>query len=796
MNFEQLGAFYLGRTAERHGLDSKAEGVDPEGEPLLYDAKDLTTHAMVVGMTGSGKTGLSIGLLEEAALDGVPAICIDPKGDLGNLALTFPELRPEDFRPWIDEGAAARVGETPDEHAASVAARWERGIESFGQSRERIQRLKDAAEVRIYTPGSSAGIQLSALRGLSAPDPQLAEDLDAVRERVVSTVAGLLALVAVDADPLTSREHVLLANILDRAWRDGRSLSLVDLVRKIIDPGIDQLGVIDLETFFPKADRQKLALRFNGLLASPGFSAWTEGEPLDVDALLRAPDGRPRISVLSIAHLPDQERMFFVTLLLNEVVAWMRGQAGTSSLRAILYMDEVFGFFPPVKNPPSKTPMLTLLKQARAFGLGVVLASQNPVDLDYKALSNCGTWFLGRLQTERDVDRVVDGLRGAAAAERFDEQAIRATLAGLKSREFFLQNAHDNRPALFETRWVLNYLRGPLTSRQLRTLTEPYRSTEGRSSAPKAKRSSIKHGGARPALDPEVPELFLSADRSKDVIYQPECLADVRLHYTHRHAEIDFWAEPAVHTRIKGQAFDELQLLHRGRLPLEPEPIEDARYAPLPGSFGTIAKMKKLQKKLIANLYRDQKLIIGYCREHKLWSRVGESRAQFAARVEQVGREERDRRLEKLRRSYAPKLQRIEQRIERAKRKVEKEEQQYSQQKYQTAVSVGATVLSAILGRRGLGSATSAARGAGRAANERGDIAQAKESLADLQAELEELTAEFEAEATALRELSLAAPIEEKEVRPKKSDIEVVQLAVLWAPYAQTDRRAAWHLRG
>ena len=409
MDYEKLGAFYLGKRVDESDLSVRDELV-------LYDAKDLTTHAVCVGMTGSGKTGLCVSLLEEAAIDGIPAIVIDPKGDLGNLALRFPELRPEDFLPYVDPGEASRKGRTPEEHAQATAELWRGGLAQWGQDGERVRRYRDAAEIALYTPGSQIGRPLSVLRSLDAPGEAVLNDPDALRERIAGAVSGLLALVGVDADPVRSREHVFLSNLLHHAWSGGTSLSLADLIRAIQDPPFSRVGVMELEQFYPSKDRAGLAMAINNILASPGFSAWLEGEPLDIGRLLRREDGKPRISVLSIAHLDDAQRMFFVTLLLHEVIAWMRAQPGTSSLRALLYMDEVFGFLPPVANPSSKGPMLTLLKQARAFGLGVVLATQNPVDVDYKALSNCGTWFLGRLQTERDVARVIDGLAGAASA--------------------------------------------------------------------------------------------------------------------------------------------------------------------------------------------------------------------------------------------------------------------------------------------------------------------------------------------------------------------------------------------
>jgi hypothetical protein len=327
---EKLGAFYLGRV---HDLATGTTG----DAPILYDAKDLTTHAVIVGMTGSGKTGLGVSLLEEAAIDGVPAIAIDPKGDLGNLLLAFPRLRPEDFRPWIDEGAARRAGRTPDEHAAWTAELWRSGLKDWGQNGARVKRYRDAARATIYTPGSTAGVPLTVLRSFAAPAPSVAADADALRERVQTATSGLLALLGIDADPVTSREHILLSMLLDRAWRAGEDRDLATLIQEIQKPPVTRVGVMDLESFFPAKERFALAMRLNNLLASPGFAPWMEGESLDVGRLLYTEDGAPRLAVISIAHLSDAERMFFVTLLLNEVLAWARAQPGTQSLRALLY---------------------------------------------------------------------------------------------------------------------------------------------------------------------------------------------------------------------------------------------------------------------------------------------------------------------------------------------------------------------------------------------------------------------------------------------------------------------------
>lgn len=491
-DLDSRSLFYLGRD---HDL---ATG-KTSAEPLLYKSGQLTTHALCVGMTGSGKTGLCLSLLEEAALDGVPAICIDPKGDLGNLMLGFPELRPEDFRPWIDESVAQRKGVTPDDFARETAELWKNGLASWEQGPDRLRRYNDAVERVIFTPGASHGVPLTVLRSFDAPPREVREDIDLFRGRVQSAVSGLLALLGIDADPVRSREHIFVSTILTQAWEKGENLSIAELIGEIQAPPFKEVGVMEVDVFFPPKERTALAMDLNNLLASPSFAGWMQGQPLDVQRLLYSEEGKPRHSILSIAHLDDAQRMFFVTILLSEVLAWVRTQPGTSSLRALLYMDEVFGYFPPTKNPPSKLPMLTLLKQARAFGLGVVLATQNPVDLDYKGLSNTGAWFLGRLQTERDKLRVMEGLEGASAeaGSSFDKRQMERTLAGLGNRVFLLNNVHEDRPRVFQTRWAMSYLAGPLSRDQVKRLMDPVR---GRFDGP----NHTPGGNESPQLDPPV----------------------------------------------------------------------------------------------------------------------------------------------------------------------------------------------------------------------------------------------------------------------------------------------------
>jgi hypothetical protein len=803
-DYEKLGAFYLGRQFDM------AAG-QPRPDLLLYDARDLTTHAVVVGMTGSGKTGLCIGLLEEAAIDGIPAIAIDPKGDLGNLLLAFPELRPEDFLPWVDPAEAARRGQSVEAFATATAQTWREGLAAWDQTPERIARFRDAADVAIYTPGSSAGLPLAVLRTLSAPPAALRDDADALRDRVSGTVSGLLALLGVEADPLQSREHILLATIVQQAWQAGRDLDLAALLRAIQSPPFDKVGLLDLESFFPAKDRAALGIRLNNLAASPGFAAWTEGEPLDVARLLHTAAGKPRLSIISIAHLGDAERMFFVTLLLNEVLAWVRGQSGTSSLRAILYMDEVFGYFPPTANPPSKQPMLTLLKQARAFGLGVVLATQNPVDLDYKGLSNAGTWFLGRLQTERDKARVLEGLEGASATSgaAFDRSRMEALLAGLGQRVFLMNNVHEDQPTVFQSRWALSYLRGPLARDQIANLMRARKAT-GEPPAPPVASSpaavsparataAVSAGAAtggdqRPVLPPGVPEFFLrGAPPSGEAEYRPALFGAARLHFVQSSSGIDVWRDV---TRLvpldedtADAPWDAEPLEHDARAHRDAAPAAGTRFAPLPAAFTNARNFARLTGSLKDCLYRTANLALPSCPALKLVAAPDETEGQFRVRLATAAREERDRQVDKLRARYAPKLSALGEQIRRAEQRVEREKSQASQQTWQTAISFGSSILGALFGRKlasrsNVTGAASAMRSASRAAQQRADVTQATDSVEALRQKLADLEAQFQAEAAAVQQ-SLdpqTLALEELHVRPRKSDLTVTEVALCWVP--------------
>ena len=338
--------------------------VDADGKRVpeaqtTYDPSDLTTHGVIVGMTGSGKTGLGIIYLEEALRNNIPTLVIDPKGDMTNLLLTFPSLSAQDFRPWIDVAAAAKDGKTPDEEAAGEASKWTKGLSSWGLTGEEIGAMRAESDMAIYTPGSNAGIPLNVIGNLEVPNLSWETDAEAMRDEIQSFVSGLLGLVDIPADPISSREHILLSNLVERSWRRGESMDITKLITQITTPPIRKLGVFEVDTFFPEKDRVAFAMKLNGLLASPSFATWMEGEPLNIETLLWN-DGKPQASIIYIAHLTESERQFIVTMLLSKVITWMRSQAGSSELRALVYMDEVFGFVPPTAEPPSKRPILTL----------------------------------------------------------------------------------------------------------------------------------------------------------------------------------------------------------------------------------------------------------------------------------------------------------------------------------------------------------------------------------------------------------------------------------------------------
>jgi Skp family chaperone for outer membrane proteins len=739
-------------------------------------------------MTGSGKTGLCISLLEEAALDGIPSLVIDPKGDIANLLLTFPGLEAAEFQPWIDPAEAARKDTTPEALAANTAEAWRNGLAEWGEDGGRIRRFRDSVDIAVYTPGSEAGLPLSILRSL-APPPA-GSDAGATRDRISASVSGLLGLVGIAADPLRSREHILLSAIVDAAWSRGNALDLAGLIGAIQRPPFEKVGVFDLETFYPAKDRIELAMSVNNLLASPGFGVWLEGEALDVQRLLFTPEGKPRISIVSIAHLPDAERMFAVTLIANELVAWMRRQPGTTSLRALFYMDEIFGYFPPTAMPPSKLPLLTLMKQARASGLGVVLATQNPVDLDYKGLSNAGTWFIGRLQTERDRERVIDGLLSAQAGAGFDRGTLEKLMTGIAPRVFLMRNVHDEAPVLFRTRWALSWLRGPLTLPEIARLMAGRKAAEPAMPAEPSARASKP--AARPALPAGVEEIFLAARPGNgELVYRPRIVATAELHYADKPAGVDSWTRGAWLAPLAdgngAPEWGEAAPIPDLEAVAAQGPVQGAAFAELPAATLSAKNYAEWGKSLAATLYQNGAVELLSVKALKLTSNPGESEGDFRARIAQVLREHRDREVTKLREKHAAKLKSLEDRLRRAADRVEREKSQYTQRKLDTAISIGTSVLGAIFGGRSAATtrAGSAARSAGRVFSERGDVDRAGESLETLTAERDALLAAIEQDAQALTSSLDPAGIALEKIRvaPRKSDIAVGRIAIAWEPW-------------
>ena len=711
-DIEQPASFYLGRE-----YDLARRAVLPD-KYVLYDARDLTTHGVVVGMTGSGKTGLGISLLEEAAIDGIPSVILDPKGDLTNLLLQFPDLDPKRFEPWLNEEDAKQKKLSPAEYARQLAEQARQGLAETGQSPERIGRLAAASDWRIYTPGSEAGLPLSILGAFVAPKDKMPRE--ALTQKIDATATALLGLTGIAADPVQSREHILVAQLLLHAWTKGRDLDLAGLILQIQNPPIRTVGAYNLEAFFPAKDRLKFASTLNNVLAAPSFSTWTTGEPLDLGAMLYR-GGKPQQLIFYVAHLDDTQRMFFTTLLLEEVLSWTRRQSGTTNLRALLYFDEVFGYLPPhPANPPSKGPLLTLLKQARAFGVGVLLATQNPVDLDYKALSNAGTWFVGKLQTERDKARLLEGLDTVAAetGTLTDRGHLETVISSLGQRVFLLHDIHRPGPVLFQSRWALSFLRGPMTREQVARLMEPvkqraaapaplaiplcthchaelgpdvtdrcpacgqppwaaaqvrlqdkaFRETLTKAavvaSAPAAKEQSTEH--LPPVLPQDVTQFYVTPaaplPANAAVEYQPFVLGwgevtfvvNKRQGVEHTQTLALLAAPPASGSPVAWERAEPL------RQPLAPAPLPGARWASVPNTLDTGRKLKSLEKGFADYLYGSQRLSLYENRPLGLTSAPGEALAAFRERCRAAAQEEARKALEMERVKFAPKFEALD----------------------------------------------------------------------------------------------------------------------------------------
>jgi len=768
--YEKLGLFYLGKDIDKTSMQAT------EALTLLKN-KNFTTHAAIIGMTGSGKTGLGVGIIEEAAIDNIPSILIDPKGDMGDLCLTDPEFSAKAFEPWVkDEAKEADL----TAYAQKTADMWKAGIESFGQDASRVKKFH-AVQKTIYTPGSSAGVAVNIMSSLEVPPSEIMEDSDTFSSYLKSTTTSLLSLIGITADPLDSKEYILLAQIITKAWLSKEDLSIEAIIGKIINPSFSKIGVLPLDTFYPQEARFKLATKFNSLLASPSFALWLQGEKLDIQKLLYDENGKAKIAIFSIAHLNDEERMFFVTLLLNKYIAWMRRQSGTSTLKTLLYMDEIFGFFPPTKNPPSKEPMLLLLKQARAFGVGIILSTQNPIDLDYKGLSNIGTWFIGRLQTTQDIDRVIDGLGGKIGSS-YDKSEIRQLLSNLQKRTFFLKSAHLDDIRLFSTRWVMSYLKGPLKKTEISLLMKAQK--EAQNIQEESIDTLVRKGEARGSIqhiDSSIPQYYEPDIMGKQV-FSPLLSAKSSIHFYSQRRGIDEERNVILSLMLEGDeqhiAWDEAREEEDDFTNLPHNAPKNATFHTLPKVILEDKGLKKAIRELKDMLYKEKYLELYRCKSPKMESKVSESHADFIVRVQDSLNDKKEEQIEKLKTRYAGKEKTLQNRLDRAKEHIAKE----SSDSTSSMIEAGIAVIGALFGRTSPTKIGRAVNKGSKILKERGEMSRAEERLADIQADIETLEYELEDKIDLLNEkFSIDnCEIESFKIKPRKTDIDVEVCAIVW----------------
>lgn len=815
--------FYLGRL-----FDSKTGKVTAEN--YMYDPADLTTHAVITGMTGSGKTGFCVSLLEEAALMGIPAIAIDPKGDLTNLLLHFPDLLPSDFQPWIDPDTARREDKTIEVLAEETAASWKKGLADYGLGKEQLEKLKNSVEFTVYTPGSSAGVPVNILASFQTPDIPWSGNEEILREKIASIVTALLGLVGVtDIDPLRSREHILLSNLLETAWSNGQTLQLSDLILQVQNPPFERLGALPVDGFFPPKDRMELSMLLNNFMASPSFQIWLTGQTLDIQQILYKEDGSPRHSIFYIAHLSESERMFFVTMLYSSIESWMRSQRGTSSLRALVYFDEIMGYLPPIANPPSRTVILRMLKQARAFGVGLVLATQNPVDLDYKALSNAGTWAIGRLQTEQDKNRLLDGLTSAAGG--IDRGTVDKLLSGLGKRVFLVQNVHEKTPVLIGTRWCLNYLAGPMTRAQIPAVNAlagvkapnsisgakkgKAESTEDSASVRPAAAQSAAVGAftsTRPGTPQGVDEVFFPNDLSftqaaeqagasgpqSGIVYKPALLAQLQVNYLSRTYGLDTskrftcLVDEEVSGRINWEDFL-LSEKDIKTLRAQPEPA-GAMYDSLPGWMSNTKQLAQLQNEMEDWAYRTGSMTILSNKSLKLYAAVDESKEDFIARCRKVAESTAEADVQKIEKAFNSKSSTLSARIKKQKIEIDQKQSTLNARRTDSLVkgaSVAGNVLLGLFGgkKSGISSAISggsatinkhrmAEEAAARLEQEKQELLVMEEQFAELKSAMETEKADVLA-----KWQEMAEAVDEISVSPAKKDIYMELFGIAWLPF-------------
>jgi len=770
--YEKLGLFYLGKDVDKSTMEAT------EALTLLKN-KNFTTHAAIIGMTGSGKTGLGVSIIEEAAIDNIPSIIIDPKGDMGDLCLADSTFSAKNFEAWVADEAKAKEADV-NEYAAKISTMWEEGIESWGQSSERVEKFQNVKKT-IYTPGSSAGVAINIMSSLETPPAEIMEDSDTFSAYLKSTTVSLLSLVGIVADPLESKEYILLAQIITKAWLADEDMSIESIIGKIINPSFKKIGVLPLDDFYPQDARFKLATKFNSLIASPSFSLWLKGDNLDIQKLLYDENGKAKIAIFSIAHLNDDERMFFVTLLLNKYIAWMRRQSGTSALKTLLYMDEIFGFFPPTKNPPSKEPMLLLLKQARAFGVGVVLSTQNPVDLDYKGLSNIGTWFIGRLQTTQDIDRVIDGLGGQIGSS-FDKKEIKTLLANLQKRTFFLKSAHLDDIRLFSTRWVLSYLKGPLKRDEIASLMKEQKDAQSLEveTVDTLVNKSQKFDSYQ-NIDASIPQYF-EIDTSEENNFSATVIAKSKVHFYNQRRGIDIQKDLILSIEIPS----DLQNLrwedaYEETVDFEKFPHNapsKAKFQALPQVILEDKGLKKAIRELKEFIYQEQNLELLRCNSPKLESKVEESNSDFKVRLQDMLNDKKEIEIEKLQIRYGKKEKVLTDRLSRAKERVEKE----TSDSTGSMIDAGIAVIGALFGRTSPTKIGRAFKKGSDILKERGDMSRAEERVVQIYEDIEAVEYELEDKIDELNEKYNAdnCKIETFVIKPRRTDIDVENCALVW----------------
>jgi len=798
IDYEKLKLFYIGK--EISDADNHV--------PLVYKNKDLRTHAAIIGMTGSGKTGLGISLLEEAAIDNIPSIIIDPKGDMGNLLLTFPDLKASDFKPWIAEQDATNNGATLDEYAQQTAEMWKNGIEGDFQSAQRIEKLKNSADFTIYTPGSTAGVQISILSSFKCPSPEVLEDHDLLVSLINSTVSSILSLIDEQNDA-SSKQSILISSIFMNCYSQGKDLNLEELISLIVTPPFSKVGIFDLETFFAQDDRLKLALKLNTIIANPAFKTWIEGESLDISNLLYDENGKAKVSIFSIAHLDDTQRMFFVSLLLNQMVSWMRRQEGTSSLKALLYMDEIFGYFPPSANPPSKQPMLTLLKQARSFGIGIILSTQNPVDIDYKGLSNIGTWFIGRLQTKQDKEKVIDGLSSASEGA-IDKSELLDLISNLEKRSFILKNINQDGITVFKTRWALSYLKGPISKDDIKTLMAEKKSllaltkksSQSTSNKPstnsgqKSKPENAQTGNAKseeksvkPIISNGLEQKYCYHSQSESYYLQPYLVLTCQVQFVNSSKAIDQEEQHAYKLYLDEQ-MAELDYEEREELDVDSisnkERVGSSFYG-VPTFIQNEKELKSIQKSFSDYMYRNRKLTLYKNKQLKLISKQNESLPDFKIRMQDRLNELIDESVEKLQVKYKKLDDALDKKLSKLHDKLEKEELQASSTTTNTLLSIGSSLLGAFFGKSmvsktNIAKVATSARAASRAIKERKDIKYVEEDIEEISEQIKELEANLALEIEKITSDHVLEnyEIEELYIKPRRSDIFNVKVELLW----------------